>query len=113
MGATERGWLDGTVGVQAGVPPAAQGSKVCTCSQLPHAPLMKVLGLPPETNPDLVVNVLLKISEEGPHRAVALVRQSPLMELLPPDHDATLLAASLLRLARMSQIESVMQSLRR
>ena len=113
MGATERGWNDGEAGVQPAAPPAAQEGERRAGAQLRHAPLMKVLGLPPETNPDLVVDVLLRISEEGPHRAVALVRQSRLPALLPARHDATALAAALVRLARLSKIESVMQSLRR
>lgn len=112
MRADQRGLMDGAVGVQADVPLAAADRDTHAGSHLPHAPLMKVLGLPAETNPDVLQQVLLRIAQEGPHKAVALVRQSALMELIPAERDATTLAAALVRLACMSRFETVMQSLR-
>ena len=112
MGVNQRGRRDEAFGVQAGAsptPPCDTGA----ASHLPHAPLMKVLGLPAETNPALLRNVLLRIADDGPHKAVALVRQSALIDLLPPDADATALAAALVRIACMARVETVMQSLRR
>jgi hypothetical protein len=113
MGADQRGLVDGALGVQADVSPAPPGREPGAGRHLPHAPLMKVLGLPAETNPDVLGNVLLRIAQDGPHKAVAVVRQSPLMGLLAHDGEATRLAAALVRIACMSRIETVMQSLRR
>jgi hypothetical protein len=113
MGADQRGLMDGALGVQAGVSPASPERETGAGRHLRHAPLMKVLGLPAETNPDVLGNVLLRIAQDGPHKAVAVVRQSPLMGLLPHDGEATTLAAALVCIACMSRIETVMQSLRR
>jgi hypothetical protein len=101
---------------RAGAPAVVRGAlhgDRDAASQLRHAPLMKVLGLPGETNPQILGEVLERIAEEGPHRAVALVRQSALMALLPPAYDPAALASALVRLARMSRLETVLQALRR
>jgi hypothetical protein len=82
-------------------------------TQLPHAPLMKVLGLPAETNPRLLGRLLRAVRDSNAENVSALIEQSVLMRLLSLESSQQSFAEVVTRLARGPGAETMIDALLR